>query len=417
MKEKGASRRRVVVTGMEVITPLGLDTDSSWAAALRGESGVRPITLFDAGTFPCRIAAEVKDFPETRGQGQLRNRGAAFALAAAERAVGRADPRSWPRDRSRIGVSLGPGRPAPDLTAMACLLQGQGSALPNVLGTSPLHERSLEAGADGVAQLVGACGPNYSIYTACSSGAQAIGQALRCIQRGDADVMIAGGYDSMVNELSVIAFALLRALSTSNSIPERACRPFDRDRSGLVLGEGAGVLLLEALEIAQARGAPILAELSGYGVTMNAYRITDPDPDADGPARAMSNALGDAGLSPGDIGYVNAHGTGTRANDSLETLAIKRVFGQRAYETPISSTKSMTGHLMAAAGAVEGIFSALSIRDGVVPPTINLEQPDRDCDLDYVPQQARQASVDHALSNSFGFGGTNACLIFSRFRD
>lgn len=421
MRQRGVEtgRRRVVVTGMDVVTPLGLDLESSWAAAVAGVSGIGPITLFDASTFPCRIAGQVKGFPRvgTYGQLEIRNRGAAFGVAAAAAAVERAGTHGWPLDRARVGVSMGCGRPAPDLSAMACLLQGEDSALPTILGTSPIRERSLEAGAHEIAQVVDARGPNYSIYTACASSAQAIGQALRCIQRGDADVMIAGGYDSMVNELGIVGFALLRALSTSNVSPERACRPFDRDRSGLVLGEGAGVLVLEEMGGAQARGARIMAEVCGYGASMNAYRITDPDPEAEGPARAMSAALTDAVLSPSDIGYINAHGTGTRANDPLETVAIKRVFGRGAYEVPISSTKSTTGHLMAAAGAVESAFCVLSIRDNMVPPTVNLEKPDRSCDLDYVPQAARRADVQYALSNSFGFGGTNACLIFARLGD
>lgn len=416
-EESGRHRRRVVVTGMGAVTPLGNDVESSWESAITGVSGISEIDLFDAETFSCRIAGQVREFDfgvESEDFDRL-NRGAQFGLMAASSAVSSAG-RSWP-DRYRIGVSMGCGRSGPDLNAIAHFLNERRDEAAEILGAAPIRERSFESGADAIARLLDAGGPNYSIYTACSAATQAIGQAFRNIQRGDADVIIAGGYDSMVNEMSIIGFTLLRVLSTNNSNPRAACRPFDRDRDGLVLGEGAAVLVLEELGAAKARGANMLAEVSGYGSSMNAFRITDPDPEADGPTQAMLAALRDAGLSPSQIDYVNAHGTATWSNDPLETLAVKRVFGDRAYEVPISSTKSMTGHLMAAAGAVESVFSVLTIVNGTAPPTINLEHPDRRCDLDYVACHARRMEVEHVMNNSFAFGGINATLIFSRFRE
>jgi 3-oxoacyl-[acyl-carrier-protein] synthase II len=418
-----------------MITPMGGDRESTWSALLAAESGVGPISLFDARTFPTRIAAEVKEF---RLSNYLKDstcwsehsRNTQFALAAASMAMddaGLSDPRSQ-LDGRRFGVYLGSGEGQHDFPRFVKLIK-QATHNGHVdtadftrLGLKdlhPVHEAEQEPGTASVhlAGAFGAKGPNANCLTACAASSQAIGEAYELIRRGNADVILSGGTHSMIHPFGITGFILLTALSTRNDEPQRASRPFDRERDGFILGEGAGMLVLEELEHALARGAPIHGEIVGYGSTADAFRITDSHDEGRGAIACMKEALADARVDPGEIDYVNAHGTSTAVNDSIETLAIKRTFGDAAYRLPISSTKSMMGHLIAAAGSVEAIVCLLSIRDGVVPPTINLENPDPECDLDYVPNAARREHVDVALSNSFGFGGQNITLILRRFSD
>jgi len=425
--------RRVVVTGMGMITPMGGDRESTWSALLAGESGVGPISLFDARTFPTRIAAEVKDFRladyvHDASRWIEYSRNTQFALAAATMAIddaGLSDPRVE-LDGRRFGVYLGSGEGQQDFPRFVKLIN-QATHNGHVdtseftrLGLKllhPIHEAEQEPGTASVhlAGKFGAKGPNANCLTACAASSQAIGEAFELIRRGNADVILSGGTHSMIHPFGVTGFILLTALSTRNDEPQRASRPFDRDRDGFILGEGAGMLLLEELDHAKARGACIHGEIVGYGSTADAFRITDSHDEGRGAIACMKDALADARLAPGEIDYVNAHGTSTAVNDSIETLAIKRTFGEGAYRLPISSTKSMMGHLIAAAGSVEAIVCLLAIRDGILPPTINLENPDPECDLDYVPNESRHKHVDVALSNSFGFGGQNITLILRRF--
>jgi 3-oxoacyl-[acyl-carrier-protein] synthase II len=436
--------RRIVVTGMGMVSPLGRDLESTWSALQEGRSGVGPITLFDAETFPTRIAAEVRSFrladyiaDAPRWEEYCRN--SKFAIAAAQMAFddsglatcGTLDP-------TRFGVYLGSGEGQQDFPRFvelvhrttrelklddmeATRLKVDTSAFTR-LGVRQLHpirEAEQEAGtpAGHLASLFGARGPNANCLTACAASSQAIGEAMEIIRRGDADVMLSGGTHSMIHPFGVTGFNLLTALSTRNDQPTRASRPFDRDRDGFILGEGAGMVILEELEHARRRGALIHGEVVGYGSTADAFRITDSHDEGRGAIACMREALGGAGLNPEDVDYINAHGTSTAVNDSIETLAIKRTFGPAAYQVPISSTKSMMGHLIAAAGSVEAIVCLLAIRDGVVPPTINLDNPGAECDLDYIPHVARQHDVEVALTNSFGFGGQNIALILRRFSD
>lgn len=424
--------RRVVVTGMGMVTPLGRDLEATWESLREGRSGVGPITLFDAESFPTRIAAEVKDFRlETYVENSERwsecNRNSVFAVAAAKMAVSHSGILDDPKlDRSRFGVYLGSGEGQHDFPRFVSLVHQ--SSRQGKVDTSafvrdgikllhPVHESEQEPGtpAGHLASLFGASGPNANCLTACAASSQAIGEAVELIRRGDADIMLTGGTHSMIHPFGVTGFNLLTALSTRNDEPTRASRPFDRDRDGFILGEGAGMLVLEELEHAKARGAEIHGELVGYGSTADAFRITDSHDEGRGAIACLREALQDAGVNPEDIDYINAHGTSTSVNDSIETLAIKRSFGDTAYKVPISSTKSMMGHLIAAAGSVEAIVCLLVIRDGVLPPTINLDNPDPECDLDYIPHSARSKAVDLALSNSFGFGGQNITLILRRF--
>jgi 3-oxoacyl-[acyl-carrier-protein] synthase II len=423
--------RRVVVTGMGMITPVGNDVESSWRALCEGRGGIGPITLFDASTFPTRIAAEAGDFRlsdyrSDSARWSDHSRTSHFALAAATLAVEQAGLSEARLDRERFGVYLGSGEGQQDFGRFADLVHRTSrdgrvdTERFTSLGVRSLHsvrEDDQEPGkpAGHLAAVFGAKGPNMTCQTACAASAQAIGEAAELIRRGHADVMLAGGAHSMIHPLGITGFILLTALSTRNDEPERASRPFDRDRDGFVLGEGGGVLVLEELEHAKARGAAIHGEVVGYGSTADAFRLTDSHDEGRGAVAAMLAALEDAGMKPEDVGYINAHGTSTPSNDSIETLAIKRVFGDHAPRIPISSTKSMTGHLVSAGGAVEAITSLLVVRDGVIPPTINLENPDPECDLDYVPNQARAKQVDAVLSNSFGFGGQNTSLVFRRF--
>ena len=427
--------RRVVVTGMGMVTPVGRDLETTWSALLAGKSGVGPISLFDARTFPTRIAAEVRDF---RLQDYLHDsarwtehsRNSRFALAAAKMAVNDAglDRTDSKFNRNRFGVYLGSGEGQHDFPRFVslvarCSRNGHVDTADFVrLGVKELHpirEAEQEPGTPSghLASCFGAKGPNSNCLTACAASSQAIGEAYELIRRGNADLILSGGTHSMIHPFGVTGFILLTALSTRNDEPERASRPFDRDRDGFILGEGAGMLVLEELEHAKKRGARIHGEVIGYGSTADAFRITDSHDEGRGAIACIREALEGAGLEPADVDYINAHGTSTSVNDSIETLAIKRTFGQAAYSVPISSTKSMMGHLIAAAGSVEAIVCLLAIRDGMLPPTINLENPDPECDLDYIPNRARPKTVDVTLSNSFGFGGQNITLILRRFSD
>jgi 3-oxoacyl-[acyl-carrier-protein] synthase II len=425
--------RRVVVTGMGMVTPVGQDLDQTWSSLLRGRSGVGPITLFDATTFPTKIAAEVKGFDlgryvEDSGRWSEYCRNTKFAVAAATMAVDESGLLDSPKlDRTRFGVYLGSGEGQQDFPRFVKLLHHSSRETGKVeterftsegIGVlHAIHEAEQEPGtpAGHLAALFGARGPNASCLTACAASSQAIGEAVEIIRRGDADVMLSGGTHSMIHPFGVTGFNLLTALSTRNDEPHRASRPFDRDRDGFILGEGAGMVVLEELEHAKARGATIYGEVAGYGSTADAFRLTDTHEEGRGAIACMRQALADAGIEPEDVDYINAHGTSTSVNDSIETLAIKKTFGDTAYRIPVSSTKSMMGHLIAAAGSVEAIVCLLAIRDNVMPPTVNLDHPGDDCDLDYVPHTAREKPVDVALSNSFGFGGQNISLIIRRY--
>jgi 3-oxoacyl-[acyl-carrier-protein] synthase II len=432
-------RNRVVITGMGWITPMGHDIESVWQGLLAGKSGISYTSLFEASTFPTRISAEVKGFELAnylpadelaRHEGIGRN--TAFALAACKQAwtmAGLPNLRAAKSnvDPDRVGIYLGSGEGELDMAALtsSCLASwGDGAtqlemekwaglALEKMNAVREL-EQEPNMPLSHLALLTGARGPALNCLTACAASTQAIGEATEILRRGDADVMIGGGAHSMIHPFGVTGFNRLTALSTANEVPARASRPFDANRGGFVLGEGAGVVILETLEHAQKRGAKILAEVVGYGSTADAFRITDQDPDGRGAVLAMTEALRDAKLSPADIHYINAHGTGTKENDGNETSAIRQVFGDGAKNVPVSSIKSMMGHLIAAAGAVELITCVLAIRDQVLPPTMNWETFDPECDLDYVPNQARKAKVDVALSNSFGFGGQNDTIIVRR---
>jgi 3-oxoacyl-[acyl-carrier-protein] synthase II len=427
----GNERRRVVVTGMGMVTPVGGDVESSWRALREGRGGVGPITLFDASTFATRIAAEVKGFaldlyrPDAdRWRDHCRM--TQFALAAATMAMEDAGLAGGSHvDPRRFGVYLGSGEGQQDFPSFVDLVHRstRGGEVDKSLFTGlgpaaldPTREAEQEPGtpAGYLAGIFGARGHNATCLTACAASAQAIGEAAEVIRRGAADVILTGGTHSMIHPFGLTGFILLTAMSTRNDDPARASRPFDRERDGFLLGEGGGMLVLEELEHARARGALIHGEIAGYASTADAFRLTDSHDLGRGAIAAMQGALVDAGLEPHDIDYINAHGTSTKANDSVETLAIKSVLGARAGDVPISSTKSMTGHLVAAGGAVEAIICLLAIRDGIIPPTINLDHPDPGCDLDYVPHVAREQTVDVALSNSFGFGGQNTALVIRR---
>ncbi|MGB9497136.1 MAG: beta-ketoacyl-ACP synthase II [Dissulfuribacterales bacterium] len=410
--------RRVVVTGLGLLCPLGIGVEASWANLTAGKSGIGPVTRFDTKDYPSRIAGEVKDFePVDFMPKKLVKRVDPFVrlgLAAAQMAIEDAGL-EIPEDKaSRAGVITG------------CGLGGLGSIeyYRDVLVNKgpkrvspffiPMAIPNMASGQISI--MCGAKGPNTVVCTACAAGSHAIGDAFKTIQRGAADVMICGGTESVITPLAFAGFSNMKALSIRNEKPEQASRPFDKERDGFIIGEGAGILIIEEINHALERGADIRAEIIGYGLTGDAYHITAPPEDGEGGARCMSMALEDAGLSYRDIDYINAHGTSTPLNDLCETRAIKTVFKDRAREIPVSSTKSMTGHLLGGAGGVEAIFCIKTIEDGIIPPTINYEIPDPECDLDYVPNRARSQSVDVVMSNSFGFGGTNAVLIFRRYR-
>ncbi len=422
-------KRRVVVTGVGMVTPVGGDTKSTWEALLAGQSGVDRITLFDASTFPTQIAAEAKnfkleDYEIDANRWREYSRNTRFALAAASLALADSHLLEDDKlDRSRFGIYLGSGEGQQDFPRFVSLVHRSSSDGSHVRTDEyiregvkflhPIHESEQEPGTPSahLATVFGARGPNANCLTACAASSQAIGEATEIIRRGDADVMLSGGTHSMIHPFGVTGFNLLTALSTRNDEPTRASRPFDRDRDGFILGEGAGMLILEDLDHAKRRGAQIYGEVAGYGSTADAFRLTDTHDEGRGAIACIKQALADARLNVDQIDYINAHGTSTKVNDSIETLAIKRALGSAAYQVPISSTKSMMGHLIAAAGSVEAIICLLALRDGVIPPTINLENPDVDCDLDYVPNQAREQPAKVALSNSFGFGGQNITLI------
>ncbi len=425
--------RRVVVTGMGMVTPVGRDLETTWAALQEGKSGVSPISLFDASSFATKIAAEATGFElasyvadADRWREHCRNTW--FAIAASKMAVDDSGLLTSSRlvDPARFGVYLGSGEGQQDFPRFVKLVHASSKdgkvdtgnfTRQGLSELHPIHEAEQEPGTPSghLAGLYGARGPNANCLTACAASTQAIGEATECIRRGDADVMLSGGTHSMIHPFGLTGFNLLTALSTRNDEPTRASRPFDRDRDGFILGEGAGMVLLEELEHARARGATIHGEIAGYGSTADAFRLTDTHDEGRGGIACIREALADAGINPDQVDYINAHGTSTSVNDSIETLAIKKTFGDAAYKVPISSTKSMMGHLIAAAGSVEAIICLLAIRDGVIPPTMNLDHPGDDCDLDYVPHEARRQRVDAALSNSFGFGGQNTSLIFRRF--
>jgi 3-oxoacyl-[acyl-carrier-protein] synthase II len=410
--------RRVVVTGLGMITPLGRTAQETWERSVAGCSGTRRISHFDPEGYACQVAGEVRDFDPAsvmeRKEARRADRFTQFAFAAAGEALGQAAFKITPANAERVAVVIGtaiggittvleehevmrergPGRVSPFLVPMM---------LPDMAS----GQLSIKLGAKGV---------NYSLVSACASGADAIGEAANMIRRGDADAAIAGGAEASIAPLVVAGFAAARALTSCNDEPAKASRPFDARRDGFVIGEGAGVLLLEAEDEALARGAPILAELAGYGATSDAFHITSPDENGEGAARAMQLALKMAGLEPDDIDYVNAHGTSTPLNDKFETISLKRVFGEYAYSLPISSTKSMMGHLLGAAGSVEAAICVLALRHGIIPPTINYEHPDPDCDLDYVPNAARSAALEAVMTNSLGFGGHNSSLVLRQYR-
>ncbi|HXX38304.1 MAG TPA: beta-ketoacyl-ACP synthase II [bacterium] len=409
-------RRRVAVTGVGVVSPIGTGKDVFWNALMEGRSGVRRISTFDPSPFDCQIAALVTDFDAAsyldRKEVRRNDRFVHLAIAATRLAMDDGGFEISPRNRDRVGVVIGSGiGGAHTWEEQHQILRERGPSR-----VSPFFATmiiiNMASGAVGIE--VGARGPNFSVVSACATGGHAIGEALRIIQQGGADAMICGGSEAAITPLSLAGFCSMKALSTRNDAPEQASRPFDAGRDGFVMGEGAGVVLLEAWEHAERRGARIYAELAGYGMSADAYHITQPDPEGDGAVLAVRMALDDARLEPAQVSYINAHGTSTPYNDKFETLAIKRVFGSDAKRIPVSSTKSMTAHLLGAAGGVELIACALAIERQKLPPTINYEVPDPDCDLDYVPNVARPARVDVAMSNAFGFGGHNAILILRR---
>lgn len=407
--------RRVVVTGLGLVTPLGTGVEKTWNALCAGESGIRRISRFDPTGYDAQIAGEVTDFDPAcfieKKEIKKMDTFIHYAVGAAQLAVEDAGLKVAPEEATKVGVYIGSG-----IGGLGSIEhyhdvlkeKGPGRVSPFFI---PMTIINLASGQ--VAIRIGAKGPNACAVTACATGNHCIGDAYRLIQRGDADVMVAGGAEAAVTPLGVAGFASAKALSFRNDEPTRASRPFDKDRDGFVLGEGAGVVVIEELEHARRRGARIYGEVAGYGMNSDAYHITAPPEGGEGAVRCMELALKDAGIGKEQIGYINAHGTSTMA-DAIETHAIKTVFGERAYGIPVSSTKSMTGHLLGAAGGIEAVFSILALFHGILPPTINLETPDPACDLDYVPNKARPAAIKAALSNSFGFGGVNACLIFKR---
>ncbi len=410
-------KRRVVVTGVGLVTPLGVGIDHVWQRILNGESGIAPNTRFDVASHETKFAGQVQGFqPEDYISPKELKRIDLFiqyALAATKIAMTDSGLEMSKEDAERVGVVVGTGLgglPTLEKYHSILLERGPGRISPFFIPMLIANE------APGhIAIQHGIKGPNLCIVTACATGAHSIGESFRIIQYGDADVMVAGGTEANLTPLTVGGFNAMKALSTRNDAPEKASRPFDKDRDGFVVGEGSGIVILEELEHALKRGAKIYGELAGYGYNGDAYHITAPAPDGEGFVRCIKLALKDAGMSPDDVDYINAHGTSTELNDYTETLAIKEVFGEGSHKLPVSSTKSMIGHLLGAAGAVEAVFSLLSLRDQVCPPTINYETPDPNCDLDYVPNVKRSHKIDAVMSNSFGFGGTNSVLLFRRF--
>ncbi|HYX29950.1 MAG TPA: beta-ketoacyl-ACP synthase II [Pyrinomonadaceae bacterium] len=412
-------KRRVVVTGLGLVTPVGNSVEVTWAALAAGKSGADYIKKFDAEKFPVRFACEVKDFNplDYVEKKEARKMGAfiQYAIAASQEAVDNSGLKITDDIAESVGTYISSG--IGDFWAIErehekLLKDGPGRVSPFFIPSAIVN---LASGQVSIRH--NAKGPNSATATACSAGAHAIGDSFKIIQRGDADAMICGGAESAITPMSVAGFAALRALSTRNDDPQHASRPFELHRDGFVIGEGAGIMVLEELEFAKRRGARIYAEVVGYGMTGDAFHITMPDQTGSGAVRVMQKALDDAGVKPEQVDYINAHGTSTPYNDKFETVAIKKTFGEHAYKMAISSTKSMTGHLLGAAGGVEGVFSVLSMERNLLVPTINYEDPDPECDLDYIPNHAREAKINYALSNSFGFGGTNAALLFKRYEE
>ena len=407
------------MTGVGLLTPLGIGTDSSWEAILAGTSGIGPITQFDATAFSCRIAGEVKGFDPgayiEKKEIKKMGRFIQFAIAASDFAMQSSGLKITPEIAEQVGVYIGSGIGGFEVIErehQTLLLHGPRRISPFFIPATIIN---LASGY--VSIRTGAKGPNSATATACTTSAHSIGDSFRMIQRGDADAMICGGTEAAVTPMGIGGFAAMRALSTRNDSPERASRPWDKDRDGFVVGEGAGMLILEELEMARRRGARILAEIVGYGMSADAFHVTAPPADGDGAFRVMRNAVRDAGIQPEQVDYINAHGTSTEVGDRAETAAIKRAFGDHAYKVAVSSTKSMTGHLLGGAGGIEAGISVLALRDQIAPPTVNLENPDAGCDLDYIPLRARPMKIEYVLSNSFGFGGTNGCLIFKKYQE
>lgn len=410
---------RVVITGMGIISPLGNNISSFWKNLIAGQSGVDQITQFDSSNFSVKIAAEVKDFDPLqyieRKEARKMDRFVQFAIAASLQAVQNANIDMEQVDANRVGVYVGSG-----IGGLGTLEQQHRNLLekgPRRVNPFFIPMMIANMASGQISIRLGAKGPNSAPVTACATGTHAIGDAFKILQRGDADVMIAGGTEASILPMAFAGFSAARALSTRNDDPKKASRPFDRERDGFVMGEGAGVIVLETLDHAVKRGADIIAEVVGYGMTGDAYHLTQPAPKGEGAKRSMQLAMEDANLSPTDIDYINAHGTSTQINDKYETMAIKQAFGDHAYRLAVSSTKSMTGHLLGAAGGIEAIAMALALKEQILPPTINYEHPDPDCDLDYVPNEARQANIRVALSNSLGFGGHNATIAFKVFEE
>ena len=409
---------RVVVTGTGSITALGLNTRETWEAVKAGRSGIRRIEAFEPSATPSQIASEVVNFkPEAvldRKEARRMSRFVQFAMVSTREALNESGLQITEANRDRVGVLIGSAIGGlEEIEEAHTILKERG---PSRVSPFTVPMMIADMGAGQVSISLGARGPNYSTVSACASGAHAIGEAFETIRRGDATAMIAGGSEACVTPLAIAAFCAIRAVSTRNADPSGASRPFDLERDGFVMGEGAGVLILEELESAMKRGAPILAEIVGYAATADASHITAPDPVGAGAAQAMKRTLEKAHVAPADVSYINAHGTATQLGDVAETLAVKDIFGEAAYKIPISSTKSMLGHLLGAAGSVEAVICVKAIEEGVAPPTINLEHPDPQCDLDYIPDGARELDIKLALSNSFGFGGHNVSLLFKQFR-
>ncbi|OIN94805.1 MAG: beta-ketoacyl-[acyl-carrier-protein] synthase II [Deltaproteobacteria bacterium CG1_02_45_11] len=411
--------RRVVITGLGLVTPLGIGVNETWTALCNGKSGIGEITRFDTSNFPTKIAGEVKDFhpedflpPKEVKRTQLF---IAYAVAATRMAMEDSGLVIDSSNTNRVGVSTGCGLGGLEMIEKNAILmneKGPGKIgpffIPMIIGNMAPGMISIHFGAKG---------PNLSVATACAAGTHAIGDAFKIIKRGGADAMITGGVESVITPLCIAGFNAMKALSTRNAEPEKASRPFDRDRDGFVVGEGSGILILETLEGALERGAHIYAEICGYGMSGDGYHVAAPSPDGEGAARCMSAAIEDAGISYDAVNYINAHGTSTPLNDLYETMAVKSVFKDKAHFIPISSTKSMTGHLLGGAGGIEAVFTALTIHEGMIPPTINFDNPSEGCDLDYVPNKARKMEVEVAMTNSFGFGGTNAALILKKYHN
>lgn len=409
-------KRRVVVTGVGAVTPLGNDVETTWKGIIEGKSGIGPLTRVNADEYPAKVAAELKDFnPEVfmdRKEARKMDRFTQYAVASALMAVKDADLTINEENSERVGVWIGSGIGGMETFEQ----QYETFQKRGYKRVSPFFVPMLipDMATGQVSITLGARGFNSCTVTACATGTNSIGDAFKVIQRGDADVMVTGGAEAPITKMSVAGFCANTALST-NPDPQTASRPFDKNRDGFVMGEGAGIIILEELEHALARGAKIYAEIVGYGATGDAYHITAPAPGGEGGARAMKMAINDGGLQPQDIDYINAHGTSTEYNDKFETLAVKEVFGEHAYNLAMSSTKSMTGHLLGAAGGVEAIFTVLAMRDSILPPTINYETPDPECDLDYVVNKARSKEIKAAMSNSLGFGGHNATIVFKKY--